>query len=155
MGNMAVFAVLLSIEFNDHFRTVASKIDDVAIEGDLPPKMEGRLFEFTQSRPKNAFRIGLVAAQRPCERICQSDTPTRSGFTPLRYVTPARPPRKGEVKKTRKYSRKDMVLALVLSTSPLRGGRRGRSTSRVGAPHAEWLLNVRTYTDDGASHSPK
>ena len=62
IGDMAVFAVLVSIEFDDHFGAVAGKIDDVTFEGDLPPKMKARLFEFAQFRPQNAFRIGLVVA---------------------------------------------------------------------------------------------
>lgn len=90
--------MLVAIKFDDELGAVTGEIDDIWTDGDLAAEVKTGLLEFAQTRPQNTFGIGLVVAQSSCERFCQSDTPTRSGFTPLCYVTPDRPPRKGEVK---------------------------------------------------------
>ena len=83
--------MLRAVKFHNDLRSVAREIGDIGTDRDLATKVQLLLFQFSQGRPKKAFRQSGVFAQRTGS--LDSDPPTRRPIA-LRALW-RRPPRIG------------------------------------------------------------
>ena len=79
VGNGRIGAVLIAVQFDNEFCTVAAEIGNVFGEGDLAAEMETNSLEIAKARPQDAFSVGRVLPKHPGK--CVGHYPHPEPFT--------------------------------------------------------------------------
>ena len=79
ISSRRIGAVLIAVQFDNEFCTVATEIGDVFGEGDLAAEMETNSLEIAKARPQDAFSVGRVLPKHPGK--CVGHYPHPEPFT--------------------------------------------------------------------------
>ena len=75
VGNGRIGAVLIAVQFDNEFFTVAAEIGDVFGEGDLAAEMKTNSLKIAKARPQDPFSIGCVLPKHPGKCVCHHPHP--------------------------------------------------------------------------------